>query len=144
MERINFGFRNYRSTLTVTGRLPGVYQYSVTNRATSGMVTDTSTIESKLVFIGGGGEPLRSLLAKFLFVCFLVSHRAFQWAGIRSCILLVQYKTYSFGLAYFDDCMLDYTDPFGGHYYCEQSRYHCHGCLKVSDTSHIVRFYCTE
>ena len=43
------GFRNsqYRSTLTVTGRLPGVYQYSVTNRATSGMVTDTVTIESK-------------------------------------------------------------------------------------------------
>ena len=39
----------YRSTLTVTGRLPGVYQYSVTNRATSGMVTDTFTIESKCI-----------------------------------------------------------------------------------------------
>ena len=37
----------YRNTLTVTGRLPGVYQYSVANRATSGMVTDTFTIESK-------------------------------------------------------------------------------------------------
>ena len=42
------GFQNsrYRSTLTVTGRLPGVYQYSVTNRVTSGMVNDTFTIES--------------------------------------------------------------------------------------------------
>ena len=41
------GFQNslYRSTLTVTGRLPGVYQYSVTNRATSVMVTDQFTIE---------------------------------------------------------------------------------------------------
>ena len=49
VERTTTGFQNsrYRSTLTVTGRLPGVYQYSVTNRATSGMVTDTFTIESK-------------------------------------------------------------------------------------------------
>ena len=41
------GFQNsrYRSTLTVTGRLPGVYQYSVTNRATYSMVTGTFTIE---------------------------------------------------------------------------------------------------
>ena len=48
VERSNAGFQNshYRSTLTVTGRLPGVYQYSVTNRATSGMVADTFTIES--------------------------------------------------------------------------------------------------
>ena len=36
---------HYRSTLTVTGVLPGVYQYSVTNRATSGMVTNQMTIE---------------------------------------------------------------------------------------------------
>ena len=35
----------YRSTLTVTGVLPGVYQYSVTNRETSGMVTDQINIE---------------------------------------------------------------------------------------------------
>ena len=49
VERSPAGFQNsrYRSTLTVTGRLPGVYQYSVTNRATSGMRTDTFTIESK-------------------------------------------------------------------------------------------------
>ena len=49
VERSNAGFQNsrYRSTLTVTGRLPGVYQYSVTNRAASGMVTGTFTIESK-------------------------------------------------------------------------------------------------
>ena len=36
---------HYRSTLTVTGRLPGVYQYSVTNRATPGMVTGTFIID---------------------------------------------------------------------------------------------------
>ena len=49
VERTIAGFQDsrYRSTLTVTGRLPGVYQYSVTNRATSGMVTDTLTIKSK-------------------------------------------------------------------------------------------------
>ena len=49
MEHSTAGFQNsrYRSTLTVTGRLPGMYQYSVTNRATSDMVTTTFTIESK-------------------------------------------------------------------------------------------------
>ena len=48
VERTPTGFQNsrYRSTLTVTARLPGVYQYSVTNRATSGMVTRTFTMES--------------------------------------------------------------------------------------------------
>ena len=53
MERSPAGYQNsrYRSTLTVTGRLPGVYQYSVTNRATSGMVTDTVTIESKYIIM---------------------------------------------------------------------------------------------
>ena len=58
-ERTNAGFQNsrYRSTLTVTGRLPGVYQYSVTNRVTSGMVTDSFTIDGKNQgrIQGGGG-----------------------------------------------------------------------------------------
>ena len=47
VEQTFAGFQNsrYRSTLTVTGVLPGVYQYSVTNRATSGMVTGQITIE---------------------------------------------------------------------------------------------------
>ena len=31
----------YRSTLTVTGRLPGVYQYSVSNRATPNTLTSS-------------------------------------------------------------------------------------------------------
>ena len=35
----------YRSTLTVTGRLTGVYQYSVTNRATPGMMTSRFTVQ---------------------------------------------------------------------------------------------------
>ena len=35
----------YRSTLTVTGRLPGVYQYSVSNRATSNTLTSSINIE---------------------------------------------------------------------------------------------------
>ena len=35
----------YRSTLVVTGDLPGVYEYSVTNRATSTMVVDSFNIE---------------------------------------------------------------------------------------------------
>ena len=38
----------YRSTLTVTGRLPGVYQYSVSNRATPNTLTSNINIESKL------------------------------------------------------------------------------------------------
>ena len=56
VERSNAGFQNsrYRSTLTVTGRLPGVYQYSVTNRATSSMVTGTFTIESKCLYTVSG------------------------------------------------------------------------------------------
>ena len=35
----------YRSTLVVTGDLPGVYEYSVTNRVTNDMVVDTFIIE---------------------------------------------------------------------------------------------------
>ena len=35
----------YRSTLTVTGILPGVYQYSVSNRATPNTVTSNINIE---------------------------------------------------------------------------------------------------
>ena len=35
----------YRSTLTVTGRLPGVYQYSISNRATSNTLTSNINIE---------------------------------------------------------------------------------------------------
>ena len=38
-EYTRFQDSHYRSTLTVTGRLPGVYQYSVTNRATPSTVT---------------------------------------------------------------------------------------------------------
>ena len=34
----------YRSTLTVTGRLPGVYQYSVSNRATNNITTSIINI----------------------------------------------------------------------------------------------------
>ena len=51
VKRSPDGFQNsrYCGTLTVTGRLPGVYQYSVTNRATSGMVTGTFTIESMII-----------------------------------------------------------------------------------------------
>ena len=37
----------YRSRLTVTGRLPGVYQYSVTNRAMSTMRTSSFNIEGE-------------------------------------------------------------------------------------------------
>ena len=35
----------YRSVLTVTGRQGGVYEYSVTNEATSGMMTTSFTVE---------------------------------------------------------------------------------------------------
>ena len=38
----------YRSTLTVTGILPGVYQYSVSNRATSNTLTTNINIEGYL------------------------------------------------------------------------------------------------
>ena len=39
----------YRSTLTVTGNLPGVYVYSVINRAMSAPRTASFTIEGKLM-----------------------------------------------------------------------------------------------
>ena len=37
----------YRSTLVVTGDLPGVYEYSITNRATDTMVVGSFNIEGK-------------------------------------------------------------------------------------------------
>ena len=50
-EDITERFResHYRSTLTVTGRLPGVYQYSVTNRAMSTTRNDSFNIEGLLL-----------------------------------------------------------------------------------------------
>ena len=41
----------YHSTLTVTGNLPGVYVYSVINRAMSSPRTSSFTIEGTLVWI---------------------------------------------------------------------------------------------
>ena len=41
----------YRSTLIVTGPLPGVYQYSVTNRATHTMVNDSFNIGKLVITI---------------------------------------------------------------------------------------------
>ena len=38
----------YRSTLTVTGNLPGLYQYSATNRATSATWNSSFAIEGKV------------------------------------------------------------------------------------------------
>ena len=46
-DPIAYDNSRYRSTLTVTGTLPGVYQYSVSNRATSNNLT------SKIVNIEG-------------------------------------------------------------------------------------------
>ena len=71
VERSNAGFQDsrYRSTLTVTGRLPGVYQYSVTNRATSSMVTNTFTIESMtqtLTFLGMFEFHVATIISKKL------------------------------------------------------------------------------
>ena len=40
----------YRSTLTVTGRLPGVYQYSVSNRATPNTLTSIINIEGNGIY----------------------------------------------------------------------------------------------
>ena len=37
----------YRSTLTVTGTLPGMYQYSVSNRATNNTLTSNINIEGQ-------------------------------------------------------------------------------------------------
>ena len=40
-----YDFSCYRSTLTVTGMLPGMYQYSVSNRATPNTLTSSINIE---------------------------------------------------------------------------------------------------
>ena len=50
MEVYSAAFQDshYHSILTVTGVLLGVYQYSVTNRATPGMVTDQMNIGGTL------------------------------------------------------------------------------------------------
>ena len=54
----------YRSTLTVTGILPGVYQYSVSNRATSNTLISNVTIE-------GYNVLLMSILVKISVICFI-------------------------------------------------------------------------
>ena len=41
----------YRSTLTVTGWLPGVYQYTVSNRATPIILTSNISIEGLLMHV---------------------------------------------------------------------------------------------
>ena len=41
----------YVSTLTVTGRLPGIYQYSVTNKAMSSTVTSSIGIEGWTILL---------------------------------------------------------------------------------------------
>ena len=38
----------YRSTLVVTGDLPGVYEYTVSNRATDTMVVSNYSVEGKI------------------------------------------------------------------------------------------------
>ena len=45
MTRIVNQESRYRSTLVVNGDLPGVYEYSVTNRATNTIVVDTFNVE---------------------------------------------------------------------------------------------------
>ena len=87
VEQSFAGFQNsqYCNTLTVTGVLPGVYQYSVTNRATSGMVTDQFTIEGirplQLIFLhntfgkdahNASSSILCVLFGLCLFVCLFV------------------------------------------------------------------------
>ena len=50
----DFQDSRYISTLTVTGRLSGEYQYSTTNRATSGMVnSEVVTITEGIIVTGG-------------------------------------------------------------------------------------------
>ncbi len=54
-----FAYQNssYRSTLTVTGRQAGVYQYSLTNRATASMMTGSFTVQGMLKFPQDFYEP---------------------------------------------------------------------------------------
>ena len=53
----------YRSTLTVTGNLPGVYVYSVINRAMSAPRTANFTIEGIYIYIHSNrGEALNHIL----------------------------------------------------------------------------------
>ena len=61
----------YRSTLVVTGMLPGVYEYQVGNKATSGDVRDSLNIEGKASQVHTihelsakpGGDPTNLVLA---------------------------------------------------------------------------------
>ena len=52
----------YRSTLTVTGRLPGVYQYSVSNRATNNTLTSNITIEGNGIYTRSPNSRLYAYL----------------------------------------------------------------------------------
>ena len=51
-NRIAYSLSHYRSTLTVSGYFPGVYQYSVNNRAMSSpRLSNRFTVEGKKMFI---------------------------------------------------------------------------------------------
>ena len=49
-ERIDYQESRYTSTLTVIGRRAGMYEYSVTNRATSGTRTGSYTVQGIKAF----------------------------------------------------------------------------------------------
>ena len=51
----------YRSTLTVTGKLPGMYQYSVSNRATPNTLTSNINIEGYFNYL--------CMIRKSLYTC---------------------------------------------------------------------------
>lgn len=48
-EEADYQNSRYRSTLTVTGRLAGVYRYYVTNRATTGVRSNSFTVSGMLI-----------------------------------------------------------------------------------------------
>ena len=52
INRVAYSLSHYRSTLTVSGYFPGVYRYSVNNRAmSSALLSNTITIEGKKMFM---------------------------------------------------------------------------------------------
>ena len=105
----------YVSTLTVTGRYPGVYGYSVTNRAqpTTGLLTDHFTIEGMYILLCTGFMvPTTSLTFNFLLRIMIFTHAVekknfLDFSNHTACMNgddKSQMRTYSSGTR--DACML--------------------------------------
>jgi hypothetical protein len=84
----------YRSTLTVTGIFPGVYQYSASNRATATPSTESFNIEGMYIimycYMSQEGGAYLSSIPTFTVTFFLATHHMdFLIAIMFQCLIKI-------------------------------------------------------